>query len=71
MFPPAYVGDNKCGTMSFNTNFLGIILDNTLHWKKHVRAQIIKPCGVYKLLNQLFALVSFTNLLRFKTFYTY
>lgn len=45
MFPPAYVGDNKCGTMSFNTNFLGIILDHTLHWKKHVHAQIIKLDG--------------------------
>lgn len=34
---------NKCGTMDFNTNFLAIILDNTLHWKKHIDyAQIIK-----------------------------
>ena len=26
--------DSKCLTMDFNTNFLGTILDNTLHWKK-------------------------------------
>jgi len=42
MFPPAHVGDNLCGTMDFNTDFLGIILDNTLHWEKHVHAQLIK-----------------------------
>jgi len=30
--------DNKCGTMDFNTNFLGIILDNTLHKKKYIDA---------------------------------
>ena len=28
--------DNKCITMDFNTNFLGTILGNTLHWKKHI-----------------------------------
>ena len=26
--------DNKCITKDFNTDFLGIILDNTWHWKK-------------------------------------
>jgi len=26
--------------MDFNTNFLGIILDNTVHWTKHIDAQI-------------------------------
>jgi hypothetical protein len=28
--------------MDFNTNFFGIILDNTLHWKQLIDAQIIK-----------------------------
>jgi len=34
--------DNKYVTMDFNTNFFGIILDNTLHWKQLTDAQIIK-----------------------------
>jgi hypothetical protein len=37
--------DNKCVTTDFNTDFLGIILDNTWHWekkKKHTDALIIK-----------------------------
>jgi hypothetical protein len=33
--------DNKCVIMDFNTNFLGTILDNTLHWKQHIDTQII------------------------------
>jgi hypothetical protein len=28
--------------MDFKTNFLGTILDNTLHWKQHIDTQIIK-----------------------------
>lgn len=34
--------DNKYVTMDFITNFFGIILVNTLHWKQHIDAQIIK-----------------------------
>jgi hypothetical protein len=34
--------DNKNVTVDFNTNFFGIILVNTLHWKQHIDAQIIK-----------------------------
>jgi hypothetical protein len=42
--------------MDFNTNFLGIILDNRLHWKKHTDAQIIKlnaACYAIRTLNHM------------------
>jgi hypothetical protein len=34
--------DNECITMDFNTNFLGTLLGNALHWKKLIDIQIMK-----------------------------
>jgi hypothetical protein len=33
---------NKCDAVDFNTDFLGIILDNTVHWNQHIDAHIIE-----------------------------
>jgi hypothetical protein len=47
---------NKCITMDFNTNFLGTILGNTLHWKKHIDTQIMKlnvACYVIRTLQHI------------------